>query len=60
MLPIFVPKNSETPSNMSKKSKIGKIYFSSKIWEGGNMSKIGKKGNVANFCSEKIRRPLVI
>ena len=42
-------KNSETPSNMSKKSKIGKIYFSSKIWEGGNMSKIGKKGNVAKF-----------
>ena len=34
---------------MSKKSKIGKIYFSSKIWEGGNMSKIGKKGNVAKF-----------
>ena len=45
---------------MNKKGKIGKIYFSSKIWEGGNMSKIGKKGNVANFCSEKIRRPPVI
>ena len=45
---------------MSKKGKIGKIYFSSKIKEGGNMSKIGKKGNVGNFCSEKIRRPPVI
>ena len=44
---------------MSKKGKIGKIYFSSKIREGGNMSKIGKKGNVGNFCSEKIRRPPV-
>ena len=34
---------------MSKKSKIGKIYFSSKIRVGGNTSKIGKKGNVAKF-----------
>ena len=45
---------------MSKKGKIGKIYLSSKIREGGNMSKIGKKGNVGNFCSEKIWRPPVI
>ena len=45
---------------MSKKGKIGKIYFSSKIREGGNMSKIGKKGNVANYCSEKIKRTPVI
>ena len=41
-------------------SKKGKIYFSSKIRDGGNMSKIGKKGNVGNFCSEKIWRPPVI
>ena len=45
---------------MSKKGKIGKIYFSSKIREGGNMSKIGKRGNVANFAPKKIRRPPVI
>ena len=45
---------------MSKKGKIGKIYFSSKIRDGGNMSKIGKKGNVANFSSEKIWRPPVM
>ena len=44
---------------MSKKSKIGKIYFSSKIREGGNMSKIGKRGNVANFCSESLLQPSV-
>ena len=45
---------------MSKKGKIGKIDFWSEIRVGGNMSKIGKRGNVANFCSEKIRRPPVI
>ena len=44
---------------MSKKGKIGKIDFWSEIRVGGNMSKIGKRGNVANFCS-KIRRPPVI
>ena len=57
---IIHSKKIETPSNMSKKGNIGKIYFLSKIGEGGNMSKIGKRGNVANFCSEKIRRPPVI
>ena len=38
---------------MSKKGKIGKIYFSSKIREGGNMSKIGKKGNVADVTAQE-------
>ena len=45
---------------MSKKGKIGKIYFSSKIRVGGNTSKIGKKGNVAKFSSEIfLRHPVM-
>ena len=57
---IIHSKKIETPSNMSKKGNIGKIDLCSEIRVGGNMSKIGKKGNVANFCPEKILRPPVI
>ena len=49
MLQIFALENSETCVNMSMKGKIGKTNFSSEIRVGGNMSKIGKKGNVAKL-----------